>query len=368
MSIQKLTSTNAFVVHDLPEAPISLGLVRCAPKLLASSTEELARSASYMLALAELPWSGAAASINATEADRAAAVEAFVAEVAPLVSEGKLQLAAGKGVTEADLAPLRGAAGGNPSTAGLAEILYSEFQGLSFQEYLRGVSAAAAVIAALATGATDPTQADLTGKTVAIDGLDATGLASALELSQAGAKIVALSTTAGWVAKPEGFDVAELQAAYLEHGDQLIDQLGEPPPANSQIFEVPCDALLAGSKMGVTDHHVAELVQARVLGSLQPLAFTTRGMVTLQNKGCQALPGFLCLGGPLYAATESSQNSAPSEPDHQSVIKLARTKTAELVTKLAQHPEGLFLAACYQAEEFLLTWRDELPFGRPLAP
>ena len=240
MSIQKLTSANAFVAYDLPEAPVSLGWVRCAPKLLASSTEELARSASYMLALARLPWSGAAASINAAEADRAAAVAAFVAEVAPLVAAGKLQLAAGKGVAEADLAPLRGAAGDgaagggaaggdstagdpasgdptahNPSTAGLAEILYSEFQGLSFQEYLRGVSAAAAVTAALAATATDPTQADLTGKTVVLDGLDATGLAGALELSQAGAKIVALSTTAGWVAKPEGFDASELQAGYL---------------------------------------------------------------------------------------------------------------------------------------------------------
>jgi hypothetical protein len=31
------------------------------------------------------------------------------------------------------------------------------------------------------------------------------------------------------------------------------------------------------------------------------------------------------------------------------------------------HPSGPLLGACEQAEAFLATWCDELPFGRPLA-
>ncbi|HNI34929.1 MAG TPA: hypothetical protein PLV93_05985, partial [Microthrixaceae bacterium] len=34
---------------------------------------------------------------------------------------------------------------------------------------------------------------------------------------------------------------------------------------------------------------------------------------------------------------------------------------------LLPHDEGPYLGACYAAEEFLRTWSDELPFGRPLA-
>ena len=30
------------------------------------------------------------------------------------------------------------------------------------------------------------------------------------------------------------------------------------------------------------------------------------------------------------------------------------------------HADGAFMAACYAAEEFLRSWQDELPFGRPL--
>ncbi len=33
----------------------------------------------------------------------------------------------------------------------------------------------------------------------------------------------------------------------------------------------------------------------------------------------------------------------------------------------ADAPGGLFLAACRRAEAHLLTWVDQLPFGRPLA-
>ena len=31
------------------------------------------------------------------------------------------------------------------------------------------------------------------------------------------------------------------------------------------------------------------------------------------------------------------------------------------------HDDGPLLAGCYQAEAYLRTWREQLPFGRPLA-
>ena len=38
-----------------------------------------------------------------------------------------------------------------------------------------------------------------------------------------------------------------------------------------------------------------------------------------------------------------------------------------VVGELKGHAEGPFLGACYRAEDFLRTWQDRLPFGRPLA-
>jgi hypothetical protein len=38
-----------------------------------------------------------------------------------------------------------------------------------------------------------------------------------------------------------------------------------------------------------------------------------------------------------------------------------------LVGELRGHAEGPFLGACLRAEDFLRSWQDALPFGRPLA-
>ena len=128
------------------------------------------------------------------------------------------------------------------------------------------------------------------------------------------------------------------------------------------IWSAEADVFFAGSKIGAVDHNVAELFAPMVLASLTPLAFTTKALVALERKGAKVLSDFVCLGGPLYAEASGGQ-TAPSE-----AIATTRTNTAALVEEASQHPEGIFLGACAIAEQFLLTWRSELPFGRPLAP
>ena len=41
--------------------------------------------------------------------------------------------------------------------------------------------------------------------------------------------------------------------------------------------------------------------------------------------------------------------------------------TAATIAEVLGHDDGPLLGACYRAEDFLRAWRDELPFGRPLA-
>ena len=106
MRVQKLESTDGFLLFDLDGAERSAGVARLAPKVLNDSAELLARSVTYSFAAFGLQMSGASAGINAKPEGRDAAIAAFIEEVKPLVASGALTLHASTGLSDADLAPL----------------------------------------------------------------------------------------------------------------------------------------------------------------------------------------------------------------------------------------------------------------------
>jgi glutamate dehydrogenase/leucine dehydrogenase len=107
VKVQRLSSTDGFIVWDLDAATSSTGVVRLAPKVLQDGAALLARTTTYAFASFGLAGhGGASAAINAKPEDRDAAVAAFVEEVRPLADEGRLRLAPGLGVTADDLASL----------------------------------------------------------------------------------------------------------------------------------------------------------------------------------------------------------------------------------------------------------------------
>ena len=105
MELHKLTSTDAFIVFDLGEAP-AVGVVRQAPKVLRDGAELLARSTTYAAASFGLTLGGGSAGINAKPDDREAAVVAFLEQVAPLVESGRWLPGPGVGISADDLAAL----------------------------------------------------------------------------------------------------------------------------------------------------------------------------------------------------------------------------------------------------------------------
>ncbi|MEY2461238.1 MAG: hypothetical protein QOG30_3068, partial [Acidimicrobiaceae bacterium] len=106
MRVQKLESTDGFLLFDLDGAERSAGVARLAPKVLNDSAELLARSVTYTFAAFGLRMSGASAGINAKPDGRDAAIAAFVEEVKPLVASGALTLHASTGLSDSDLAAL----------------------------------------------------------------------------------------------------------------------------------------------------------------------------------------------------------------------------------------------------------------------
>ncbi len=164
MRIQKLETTDAFVVWDLDGAARSVGIARLAPKILQEGAEMLARSVTYSFAAFGVKASGASAGINAKPEGRDAAVEAFVRELAPLAGAGTLVLHAGSGLQDADLVPVT-----RPDVAALAD---------------DELTAHSAVVA------TEATIGSLDGKSVAVAGTGTLADAAAIALGDRGAEVV----------------------------------------------------------------------------------------------------------------------------------------------------------------------------------
>jgi glutamate dehydrogenase/leucine dehydrogenase len=104
--VQKLESTDGFLLFDLDGAERSAGVARLAPKVLHDSAELLARTMTYTFAAFRVRAGGASAGINAKPDGRDAAVTAFLDEVKPLVASGSLTLYASTGLSDGDLADL----------------------------------------------------------------------------------------------------------------------------------------------------------------------------------------------------------------------------------------------------------------------
>jgi glutamate dehydrogenase/leucine dehydrogenase len=119
-------------------------------------------------------------------------------------------------------------------------------------------------------------------------------------------------------------------------------------------FDAPSDVLLVAGKAGALEHDLAATVKARVVVPLTPVPVTARALAVLSRAGILVVPDFLANAAPLLA-TLDADGGDPMIRVHDAVAALAGEGT------------NLWMAAVARAEEHLMAWQDELPFGRPLA-
>lgn len=339
VSVHKLEESDAFIVFDLDGAAAHAGVARVAPKILVDGARTLARSLTYLYASFEQQMGGASAGINAKPDDRDAAIAAFVAEVAPRIADGSLQLDAGKGLTDADLAPL----GDHRPGGGLDP------------------AARRALLGAGAVAAAGRASNGLAGARVALDGLDPATLSVVNELAAAGATIVAASTTAGTIQRADGIDPAALAAAVAEHGAAAVEHLDlEVGPATS-VFAADADIVFAGSKVGAIDHDVAAGITARQVVPIGPVPVSAKALAVLRRSGTVVLPDFVSAAGPWFTTFPGAGGT------HDELRATVVDRVSAVVDEVLAHADGPLLGACYRAEAFLETWQESLPFGRPLA-
>ncbi|HEU5084972.1 MAG TPA: hypothetical protein VFU14_16645 [Acidimicrobiales bacterium] len=117
--------------------------------------------------------------------------------------------------------------------------------------------------------------------------------------------------------------------------------------------DADADVLLLAGKAGMLEHEAVPSVQADLVVPLTPVPVTARAHAELGKAGKVHVPDFLSTAAPLLHA-------------HADVADPVAA-VAEKVAGYADRGTGMWLAAVEDAEAFLRTWREELPFGRPLA-
>ena len=124
--------------------------------------------------------------------------------------------------------------------------------------------------------------------------------------------------------------------------------------AEGDGFDTEADVLFLAGKAGMLEHEAVPHVVATTVVPLTPVPVTARAHAELTKAGRVHVPDFLSTAAPLLHA-------------HADDVSDPVAAIATKVHSLASHGPGLWLAAVEEAEAFLRTWRDELPFGRPLA-
>jgi len=343
VTIQEFESVDGFVVTDLDDADHALGVVRLAPKILVDGTLLLARSITYQFGVFEQKVSGASAAVNAGPADSEAALDAFVAELAPQVASGAVSFDAGKGVEHRALDRLFAVDTRDPLSHQAEDMLFAV-----------GVAAAASSVSG-----------GLEDRTVAIEGFDLAGSRAgvlARQLALGGARIVVVGTAAGTTTAHAGsFDPEVLAATFEQHGAGMVAELGEVVGGPSEVVGADVDVLLVGSKVGVISHENAGSVRAGSVVPIGRVPVTAKALAMLRRAGITVVPDFVSLAGPGFAAWPTG------EPTTEDVMRAITDSIRAVLAEAVTHADGPFLACCYMAETFLSTWQRTLPFGRPLA-
>lgn len=335
MGLLKLQEINAFVYRDLDDETPAMGIVRAAPKVLQSSAKDLARSQTYQCAVLNMRCQGASAGISAPTEERGHAIATFVAELGPLASSGAVMLDPGKGV----------------EPAALAELARADARHEALERTVDGVPNRNHLLALGAVVAADSAR-PLDGLTIGVDTGDSVGGIVARHAVARGARVVAVETSAGTVTDPNGIDADRLV--------ELAARSGESS-GSADLASAPVDVLFVGAKIGRLNHTVAPSVGATMVVPIGPIPYTTKGVLMLEAAGTTVLPDFITTAGPLFAA------NPPAGADQASIEATVTAALSSLIRQVTGQSDVAILTACHQAESFLASWRDELPFGRPFA-
>jgi glutamate dehydrogenase (NAD(P)+) len=293
-----------YLVIDTLVGGRSCGGVRMLPDIDEAEIRGLARAMTLKYGFLGLPQGGAKAGLlgnpEAPQADRQYLLKRFAESIAPLLSKRIFAPATDMGTCNADIRLLLETAGYKPKRR--------ELQGTCSGYYTALTVIASAKQALRRIGAT------LSGCSVAIEGFGRVGSALSRLLGQAGAKIVAVSTSRGTLFNSNGLDVARLLELSERKSSWFVEDYREAEHLSpAELLEAPVDLLCPCAR-----HHSIHLtnaprVTARVIcpGANNPL--TPEAEQLLFKRGTLCLPDFVANSGGVLGGTMEFASINPAE-------------------------------------------------------
>ncbi|HTU00506.1 MAG TPA: Glu/Leu/Phe/Val dehydrogenase, partial [Candidatus Sulfotelmatobacter sp.] len=136
----------------------------------------------------------------------------------------------------------------------------------------------------------------LEGARVAIQGFGSVGRTVAQQLSQEGARIVAVTGSRGGRVQADGLDLPQV-LRHMSQGARLEDCPVGEPLTNRELFELPCDILVPAAVPAQLTAENAGRVRARIVVEGANLPTTPEADAVLRDRGIAVVPDILANAG-----------------------------------------------------------------------
>jgi len=278
----KNSGLSAFVVIDRCVNGFATGGIRMAGEVTLEEIANLAHEMTMKFAFLNIKKDGAKAGIVAhPKMDREKKKElclAFGREIRGLIKEGKYSPGEDLGINSEDLSNIFLGAGINYLAS--KEIDSGYFTALTVfltaEELLKHKGEM------------------LKGLSVTIEGFGKVGEKAAKLFSNAGSKIIGISTLSGGLFDPNGLDIQRLCSLKKEYGDSLVNfyPKGERGATKDLILQ-KTDLLIPGARADCINLENINQIKARIIIPISNIAATEAVEHQLFEKGITYIPGFV---------------------------------------------------------------------------
>jgi glutamate dehydrogenase (NAD(P)+) len=286
---------DAFVVIDHDHFPVCAGGTRMLADVDVPEVARLARAMTWKFAACRIPYGGAKAGVRFGGGERASVLAAYRRALEPY--RETFLTGPDMGTFPQDF--LDGGEGPLPLWARTHE-------GLGMDDLATGHGVKAAAEAALSH-----LGRPLAGAGVAIEGFGKVGAGAARAFQRSGARVVGVSTIAGLIVDPDGFDVEELIELRDRHGDHFVEHAGSTARAREELFELDCDVLVPGARPDSITRDLAHRVRCAVIAPAANAPYAAGAVEVLHERGIIGVPDFLANAGGVHLYVSVTDNDTP---------------------------------------------------------
>lgn len=287
------TGMKGVVVVDTVSLAGAGGGTRMLPDITTGEIFQLARAMTHKYAILDFPVGGAKAGIWADPAikgrKRKELMMSFGKAIKPLLSSGII-MAADMGTDNDDVALFFEGAGIPQRFTGLST---QKIEGEPLEDHVTGYGVVVAALAACKLAGIN-----LKGARVAVEGFGKVGGGVLRYITEAGARVVALSTIEGTIYNRDGLDVKALLKSRKTSGDQAVSGYKDARHMKPQeIYSLPVDVLIPGARPHLITRNNVEAIKAKVISSIANVPTTDEAEEILFKKGVLSVPDFISNAG-----------------------------------------------------------------------